>query len=458
MILKQYSHPWLNHLSYLVVDLASRTGIVIDPFRDPDVYLEDAWRLGVPVRHVFLTQLHSDFHAGHLQLRDRTGAAVYLGAWARPDYAFTPVKDGDVLEFGDLRVKVLETPGHTLEAVSLLLFDLKRSERTPVAVLTGDTLGIGDVGRPDPVAGAPMTAREMALMLYDSIHGKILPLPDETLVYPGMAVATPCGLNPGTGDVSSTLGLQRHTNFALQPMGRPEFVCRIAADRPEADSFPAAAPSLNRTEQFVWKRDVRGGLRPATVAEVMRIRASGVQPVDVRDAADFAGAHLEGSIHIGLGVKFAGWAGRILEPRKPVVIVADPGREEAAAEGLRHGGVENVAGYLDGGMEALEGRPDLVRSTRRVAFRSLNEGPAGRTILDVRPKRERKVAAKVAGTLAIPLDELSRRMDEVPRDTEVVTASTTGYLSSIAASLLERNGFGKVSDLVGGLSALEGNA
>ncbi len=454
MILKQYSHPWLSHLSYLIVDQASRTGIVIDPHRDPDTYLEDAWGLGVPVKHVFLTKLHTDFLAGHLQLRDRTGAALYLGAWARPDYAFTPVKDGDVLEFGNLRLKVLETPGHTLEAISLLLFDLKKSDSSPGAVLTGDTLLIGDVGRPDPISGGPMTAREMALMLYDSIHGKYLPLPDETGVYPGHSGGTPCGRNPGTGELSSTLGLQRRYNFALQPMSRPEFVRRIAADRPEADPIPAAAPSLNRTEQFVWKRDVRGGLRPATVAELMRIRKSGLQPVDVRDAADFAGAHLEGSIHIGWGVKFAGWARRILDPKQPVILIADPGREDAAAEELRSAGLETVAGYLEGGMEALESRPDLVRSTRRVAFPYLDEGPAERTILDVRPKRERK-GAKIAGTLAIPLDELPRRMDEVPQDTEVVTASTTGYLSSIAASLLARNGFGNVSDLVGGLDALE---
>ena len=272
MILKQYSHPWLAHLSYLIVDQVSRTGVVIDPYRDPDIYLEDAWRFNVPIRHVFLTKLHSDFEAGHLLLRDRTGAAVYLGAWARPDYAFTPVKDGDVLEFAHLRLKVLETPGHVLEALSLVVFDLKENDRRPLAVMTGDTLMIGDVGRPDPFSGTPLDSRKMAGLLYDSIHGKLLELPDETLVYPGHSASTPCGRDEGPRGLSTTLGLQRRHNFALKPMARPEFVRRFSAGRPEAEPLPVTASPLNRTENFVWKREAPGGLRPLPIAEATKLR------------------------------------------------------------------------------------------------------------------------------------------------------------------------------------------
>lgn len=443
LVLKQYSHPWLAHLSYLLVDPISRTAIVVDPIGDADLYLRDAWQLGAPIRHVFLTQLHPDFEAGHLALRDRAGASVYLGAWARPDYDFTPVKDGDVLEFGRLRLQILELPGRTLEGIGLLVYDLHRSDRVPTALLSGDSLLIGDVGRPDPIGGAPMSAEELAGMLHDSVHRKILPLPDDTLVLPAHSAATPCGRDTGSGYLSSTVGAQRRFNFALHPMSRADFVRRLAADRLETDDIPPGLLLPNRSGEYTWKREIRNGLRPLALPEFLSLRAAGARPLDLRDPADFAGAHLAGSLNVGMGRRSAAWARRLVEKRAAALVVADPGREGIAADLLRRAGLK-PEGYLKGGMEALEQRPDLLRTLRRVSLPALE----GSAVLDVSLRRER---SRRPGVLAIPLDELQARIDDVPRDRAVAVASGDGFLSAIAASLLHREGFDNVTCLVGGL-------
>lgn len=445
LILKQYSHPWISHLSYLLADPLSKTAIVVDPVRDADLYLRDAWQLGTPIRHVFLTQLHPDFEAGHLALRDRAGASVYLGAWARPDYDFTPVKDGDVLEFGQLRLQVVEMPGRTLEAIGLLIFDLRNSDRRPGALLSGDTLLVGDVGRPDPVSGAPMTAEQLAGMLYDSLHSKILPLPDRTVILPGHRSATLCGESGAESQVSSTIGVQRRVNFALQPMARAEFVRRLGDDRLEASEVPRGLMLPNRSGDFVWKRESRAGIRPLGLEEFLTLRNLGVQPVDLRDPADFAGAHLEGSLNVGLGPRSAAWVGRLLPRAERVMVVVDPGREGIAASLLKKAGLK-VEGFLKGGMESLETRPGLLRSGRRVACL---EAWASTPVLDVSLRTEGSFHSE-AGSLAIPLDELPRRLRELPKHQDLVVVSEDGFLASIAASLLWKEGIVRAAVCVGG--------
>src|SRR5580693_2990826 len=217
MILKQYYLGCLAHASYLLGDEASSTAIIVDPQRDIQQYLDDAEKLGLQIRHVFLTHFHADFVAGHLELRDRCGATIHLGARAKAEYAFVPMKDGDTLEFPGMRLEVLETPGHTIESISILVYDLQKDPAKPYAVLTGDTLFIGDVGRPD---------------LYDSLHNQLLPLPDETLVYPAHGAGSLCGKKLSSDTVSS-LGDQRRLNYALQPMSKEEFVRLVTADQPD---------------------------------------------------------------------------------------------------------------------------------------------------------------------------------------------------------------------------------
>src|ERR1700732_2944712 len=232
MILKQYYLGCLAHASYLLGDEATSTAIIVDPQRDIQQYLTDAATFGLQIRHVFLTHFHADFVAGHLELRDRCGATIHLGSRAKAEYAFAAMKDGDILDFPGLRLQVLETPGHTIESISILVFDLGKNPTQPYAVLTGDTLFIGDVGRPDLRASLGWSANDLGSLLYDSLHQKLVPLPDETLVYPAHGAGSLCGKNLST-DTVSTIGVQRLYNYALKPMPKEQFVRIVTADLPD---------------------------------------------------------------------------------------------------------------------------------------------------------------------------------------------------------------------------------
>ncbi len=456
MILKQYYLACLAHASYLIGDEGSRTAVVIDPQRDVGQYLQDARESGLEVRHVFLTHFHADFVAGHLELRDRAGAAIHLGARAEAEYDFTPMGDGSVLEFGDVLLRVLETPGHTPEGISILVYDLDKDRDVPHAVLTGDTLFIGDVGRPDLMASIGITSSELAGMLYDSLYQKLLPLPDETLVYPGHGAGSMCGKNLST-DTVSTIGIQRQYNYALQPMSKEEFTAIVTADQPEVPGYFLYDAMLNRQERPTLDKTLEQVVTPLSLDETLQRAGSGAQMLDVRERADFAGAHLAGSINVPLSGQFATWCGTVLRRDVPIVLIAEPGREHEAAVRLGRIGYDHVVGFLEGGMQVLEPRTELVRRTDRVTAATLAEQldtPQPPVILDVRTPGERQQKA-IAGSLHIPLNHLSERTAEVPRDRRVVVHCATGYRSSIAASVLERKGFMEISDLVGGISAWE---
>src|SRR5271157_4293728 len=268
MYLKQYYLGCLAHASYLIADEASGSAIVVDPQRDIQQYLNDAEQLGVQIRHVFLTHFHADFIAGHLELRDRCGAEIRLGARAQAEYEFVPMKDGDTLEFPGLRLRILETPGHTIESISVLVFDLQKDSDKPYAVLTGDTLFIGDVGRPDLRASLGWTAQELGGHLYDSLHDKLMPLPDETLVYPAHGAGSLCGKHLSS-DTVSTLGEQRRFNYALQPMSKEEFTRLVTADQPEAPAYFTYDAVLNTRERPTLDEALEEVLQPVELEEVL---------------------------------------------------------------------------------------------------------------------------------------------------------------------------------------------
>lgn len=454
MILTQYYLKCLAHASYLVGDEATRAAVVVDPQRDVDQYVEDARRQGLEIRHVVLTHFHADFVAGHLELRDRTGARIALGRRAGAEYAFTPLADGDALELGQVRVVALETPGHSPESISLVVYDLAKSQ-IPHAVLTGDTLFIGDVGRPDLRAALGWSADELAGMLYDSLRQKLLVLPDDTLVYPAHGAGSMCGKNLST-DTVSTLGVQRRYNYALQPMSREEFVRIVLADQPDAPAYFTYDAVLNTKERPTLETTLRRVLHPLPLGEVLRLQHGGAHLLDTRDAAEFEGAHLADSVNMGLGGQFASWAGTLLPRDRPIVIIAAPGREQESAMRLGRIGFDHVAGYLEGGMEALEGRPDLLRRTERVTASTLAEhlaAPDPPFVLDVRNDVERR-QEQIEGSLHIPLNRLRERLGELPRDArKIVVHCGSGYRSAIAASLLEQQGIAGVADLVGGIAA-----
>jgi glyoxylase-like metal-dependent hydrolase (beta-lactamase superfamily II)/rhodanese-related sulfurtransferase len=454
MIFKQYFLGCLAHASYLIGDEETKLAAVIDPQRDIDQYLEDAAANGLRIRYVFLTHFHADFLAGHLELRERTGAEIYLGAQAQAEYPFFPMKDGDVLEFGKVRLKILETPGHTPEAISILLYDLVKDNRKPYAVFTGDTLFIGDVGRPDLMASQGVTAEELAGWLYESLHKKLLLLPDETLVYPAHGAGSMCGRHLSEERVS-TIGVQRQYNYALQPMSRQAFVSLVTVNQPEAPQYFSYAAQLNRQGRPTLGHTMASALKPLSVEDVLHAQENGAQLLDVREAADFAGAHIPGSLNIGLGGKFATWAGTMLDQSDPIVLIADPGREQEAAIRLGRIGYDHVMGYLAGGMSALRNRPELSRQTSRITAGTLAELLMSRLpvfVLDVRTEAEWR-AGHIDGSLNIPVTRLRDCLSELPQGRQIVVQCQSGYRSSIAAGLLEQRGFTNVVDLIGGYEA-----
>jgi hydroxyacylglutathione hydrolase len=454
MILKQYYLGCLAHASYLLGDEASATAVVVDPQRDVQQYLDDAKKFGLTIRHAFLTHFHADFIAGHLELRDRCGATILLGARAQAEYRFTPMKDGDTLNFPGLRLQVVETPGHTIESISILVFDLSRDAVHPYAVLTGDTMFIGDVGRPDLRASLGWKAEDLGGYLYDSLHNKLLGLPNNTLVYPAHGAGSLCGRKLSS-DTVSTLGEQRLQNYALQPMSKEAFTRLVTTDQPDAPAYFAFDAVLNTHERVTLDSNLEQVLQPVELEEVIGLGEAGAQILDVREASEYAKGHLAGSINIGLGGQYATWAGTLLDREKPIVIIAEPGREQEAALRLGRIGFDHVRGYLGCGMQALASRPDLVWTTERVSPQMLTEELAGADaplVLDIRTQRE-WAAKHLAGSVNIPLNHLQERIGEVPRNRRVAVHCAGGYRSSIAASVLHHHGITNVIELAGGLAA-----
>jgi glyoxylase-like metal-dependent hydrolase (beta-lactamase superfamily II)/rhodanese-related sulfurtransferase len=455
VILEQHYLGCLAHASYLVADEGSGVAAVVDPQRDVDRYLEAAQRAGCQIRHVFLTHFHADFVAGHLELRDRVAATIHLGARAQAEYAFDPLADGDVLELGPgVRIEVLETPGHSPESISLLVYDLAADARRPHAVLTGDTLFVGDVGRPDLRASLGWSAADLGSMLYDSLRDKLLPLPDATLVYPAHGAGTLCGRNLGTENVT-TIGEQRAHNYALKPMGREEFVRIVSADQPDTPPYFTYDAVLNAREHPTLSASLERELRPLSVDEVLDLRGAGAQILDSRAAEQFEAAHLAGSLNVGLDGRYATWCGTVLDRERPTAIVADPGREGEATMRLGRIGFDMVAGHLDGGMESLSGRPDLIAAVERLAPAVLAERRAGGTpplVVDVRAESEYG-AGRIDGAAGMPLGRLAAGTGSLPADRALVVYCSSGYRSAIAASLLLARGFAEVADLAGGMAA-----
>ena len=457
MILKQYYLGCLSQASYIVADGAGGPAVLIDPRRDIDLYLQEAEALGVTIRHVLLTHFHADFVSGHLELRKATGADIRMGAKATPEYPFVPMQDGDVLELGRIRIQALETPGHTPESVCYVVYDGMPGHVAPHAIFTGDTLFIGDVGRPDLMASSGVTAETLAGQLFDSLRKKILPLSDATLIYPGHGAGSMCGKNLSSETVS-TLRDQRKLNPMLRSdMSREEFVRQVTSDQPNAPSYFGYDAWYNKQERVTLDENLSRVLVPLTLAQVRRLEGEGAQLLDTRDPFTFAKRHVTGSINIGLDGTFATWAGTLLDRERPLVILAEPGRERETAMRLGRIGFDRVLGYLEGGPEAIEIPETELRSVSRLTALELGErlrGTRPPMVLDVRNPRERE-AKHVANTMHIPLGELATRISEVPKDKEIVVHCAAGYRSSMAASILRERGYTHVQDLIGGIKAWE---
>jgi glyoxylase-like metal-dependent hydrolase (beta-lactamase superfamily II)/rhodanese-related sulfurtransferase len=454
MILQQFYLNCLAHASYVIGDEETGVAAVVDPQRDIDRYLTFASEHSLRIKHVFLTHLHADFVAGHLELRDRVGATIYLGAKAKAGYRFAPLSDGSTVEFGKVRLKALETPGHTPESISIVVHDLGRSASEPYAVLTGDTLFIGDVGRPDLRVALGWSATDLGSLLYDSLQSKLLPLPDASLVYPAHGAGSLCG-KAISKETVSTIGEQRRVNYALQPMSKQAFIELVTADQSEAPPYFAYDAVLNSQERPTLDEALGRELKPLRLDRVLELQSSGAQILDTREPEEFAAAHLASSINVGLSGQYATWAGTVLHRDQPIVIIANPGRERESAMRLGRIGFDNVAGYLAEGMRSLEAHPDLTSKTERLSpqlaaeLLSSDESPV---LIDVRAPREH--AQKfIEGSTNIPLNHIEEHANELPKSRPLVVYCAGGYRSSIAASLLQRHGFADVSEIAGGFAA-----
>ena len=456
MIFHQFYLGCLAHASYIVGDERTGAAAVVDPQRDIGQYIEFAGEHNLRITHVVLTHLHADFLAGHLELRDRLGATICLGAKAEAEYAFLGLRDGDSIDLGRVRLQALETPGHTPESISLLIFDRDRSETDPYAVLTGDTLFVGDVGRPDLRASLGWSATSLANLLYDSLQNKLLPLNDDVLVYPAHGAGSLCGRAIGS-ETFTTMGEQRRLNYALQPMTRDKFVDLVIADQPDAPAYFTHDAVLNAKERPTLDETLAAGLTPISLEQLLERQREGAQILDTREPAEFAAAHLAGSINVGLGGQYATWAGTILTPDRPIVIIAEPGREQEAAIRLGRIGFDRVIGFLEGGLHSLQSRPDLTASTERLSPGTADErlnAAEPPLIVDVRSPPEYALK-HLAGSVNLPLNHLTERAKELPADRPLLLHCAAGYRSSIASSLLQGLGRTRVSELAGGIAAWE---
>lgn len=456
MIFQQFYLNCLAHASYIIGDEQTGIAAVVDPQRDVDRYLAFAGEHGLRVQHVFLTHLHADFVAGHLDLRDRLGATIYLGASARTEYSFSPLHDGTIVEFGRVRLRALETPGHTAESVSILVYDLSKPNTSePFAVLTGDTLFIGDVGRPDLRVALGWSATDLGGMLFDSLRSKLLPLPDASLVYPAHGAGSLCG-RAISKETVSTIGEQRRLNYALQPMTKERFVELVTADQPDVPAYFTYNAVLNSQEHAALE-EALNELKPLTLDRVLELQANGAQILDTREPEEFASVHLAGSINIALSGQYATWAGTVLTATQPIVIIANPGGEKESALRLGRIGFDHIAGYLENGVRSLEFRPERTTFTERLSasyaaeLLSSSDPPLA---VDIRTPREREQKL-INGSVHIPLNHLTERAAELPKDRPLLLYCAGGYRSSIGASLLQRCGFSQVGEIAGGIAGWE---
>ncbi|HSU68452.1 MAG TPA: rhodanese-like domain-containing protein [Tepidisphaeraceae bacterium] len=447
MVFEQFYLGCLAHASYLIG--SDGVAAVVDPQRDVDLYLKTAAELGLRIEHIIETHLHADFVSGHQELAEKTGGTIYIGEGSGATFPHRAVRDGDSISVGRCRLDFLQTPGHTLESVSIVVTDLEQSP-DPVAVLTGDTLFIGDVGRPDLAENH--TPEELAGLLYDSLHTKLLTLPDSALVYPAHGAGSMCGRNIST-DRSSTIGRERASNYALQPMPRERFIEITTQDLPPRPEYFRQDVDANR-----HGAPALGSLPPlAALApdEALRRQQQGVTILDTRAATTYASGHVPGSVQIGLGGQFASSAGSLIGLNKDLILVAeDESAVEEARLRLARVGIERVQGYLNLADWAQAGLP-LV-AMQQITVQDLRQHLADFCVVDVRRQPEWD-QGHIDGAQLLPLDSLRERASSLDRDRHIAVHCKGGYRSVIAYSLLEGAGFPNIVNVLGGYDAWVGS-
>ena len=452
MYFKQFYLACLAHASYLIG--SEGEAVVVDPQRDVDQYVAEAEAQGLKIKYVIETHLHADFVSGHRELAERTGAEIVIGAKAEATFPHRGVRDGDEITIGKIVLRIMETPGHTPESICLAITDPGVSDQ-PQKVLTGDTLFIGDVGRPDLAGGKGYTPRMMAEMMYDTLHDKLMKLPDEVEVYPAHGAGSMCGRNM-SNETSSTIGEQKKTNYALKPMAKADFVRMMTADLPEAPAYFPKDAEINRGGAHALAEVSRPAALPPQA--VNDLATHGHLILDVRSVREFGLGHVPGSLNVGLSGQFASWAGILIPMETPIVIVAESDEDvDEAVMRLARVGIESVKGYLQGGIDAWRkaglGMSNMTQITVG-DLRKLIEKEPELQVLDVRRPPEYEVG-HVPHAQHAPLLNLQSTIPHLTlnpaKPTAVICAG--GYRSSAAASILKQHGFKKLLNVTGGTGA-----
>lgn len=456
MIFTQHYLACLSHASYLVGDEASGRAVVVDPRRDIDVYVDEASAAGLTIERVIETHLHADFLSGHLELSARTGAVISYGEGAQTEFPIEPLCDGQRLSLGEVTLEIMATPGHTPESICIAVYE-HPEDVAPCAVLTGDTLFVGDVGRPDLLASSEsgLSASTLARSLYHSLHDKLLRLPDTTRVYPAHGAGSSCGRKL-SAETSSTLAEQLRTNYALAPMGEDDFVTLLTEGQPPKPNYFEFDARRNRELRELFDE----GSAPAllNLDEMLARQRDGALLLDAREPADFASGHLAGAVNIGLQGRFAEWAGAVLSPDRDVVLVGDPEVALEAKIRLARIGFDRVVGQLEEPARVYAMSPEVIETGSRLTIEHLAELRGLEPelqLVDVRGPAE-TAGGTLPGAREIPLAVLVDSLDGLDRAHPVVTYCASGYRSQVAASVLLDAGFADVSDLLGGYGAWDG--
>ena len=464
MFFRQYQLGCLSLFSYLIGDKTTGRAVVVDPQRDISQYLDDAAAEGLRIERVIETHFHADFLSGHLEMAATTGAVVSYGAAAKTEFPMDPLEDGQRLSLGEVALEVLATPGHTPESISVVAYE--REGDGPWGVLTGDTLFIGDVGRPDLLSsaaggsggspGSGVSAEELARALYRSLHQKLLTLPDSVRIFPAHGAGSACGKNLSTA-TQSTIGEQRATNYALQPMSEDEFVEAVTTGQSVAPPYFGFAAMTNRSRHDLLDDDREPPL--LGVEEVADLLAGGAVLIDGRRPDEFASGHLRGAINVGMEGRFAEYCGDIARPDQPVIVCSDPGREGEAKVRLARIGFDKVIGAVGNVERVLAEHPELAVASLRLSaadFAGWNVaaalGAEPVQLVDVRNPGETQDGV-IPGAILIPLAALLGRIGELDPSATTVVYCAGGYRSSIAASTLAAHGFSRVADILGGYDA-----
>lgn len=450
MIFEQHYLDCLSQASYVVGDETTGRAVVIDPRRDVAPYLESAREHEMTIEMVIETHFHADFLSGHLELAAATGAVIAFGAAAETEFESRKLAHGERISLGEVELEIRHTPGHTPESISIVVHD--GAATTPFGVFTGDTLFVGDVGRPDLLSSRGMTSEELGGMLYDSLHDQLLSLPDETRVFPAHGAGSACGKNLST-ETTSTIGEQRSLNYALAPMSKAEFVAVVTDGQSAPPAYFSFDAHLNRENRAIL--DEASMPPPLSVAEVIRLQRQGGIILDTRDPNEFAIGHLIGSVNIGLSGRYAELAGGVIQPGAPIVLVTEAGLEVEAKNRLARIGFDEVVGHLLDPVVAFHDHPDDVVRSTRLDVAELERARLARPdlqLVDVRQPGETALGV-IDGAIEIPLTQINAGLAALDAAKPTVVYCAGGYRSSIAASRLAAAGFRDVADLLGGYGA-----